>query len=262
MAMHFPAYLSYKLGFLVYPFMLLGRKKVGDHIYQVEEETKIFLRENTMDAFILWETFGHKAYEYSGFEIKPQDTVVDIGGHIGIFSVYAARKAYKGLVLSFEPFRENFEILKKNKELNKLANLKINNLAITSKGGYINLNISKSNSGGHSIHGVDTEETLKVSSITLKDIFERNKIKKIDYLKIDTEGAEFDIILNSPKEIFKKISKIVMEYHDFVSERNNHRQIIDYLRKCGFKVSIKGSAFVRKVFKLGIILARRDISDC
>ena len=210
-----------------------------------------------MDAFILWETFVHKTYDYSGFEIKPEDTVVDIGGHIGIFAVYAARKANKGKVLVYEPVPENFEILKKNKKLNKLANLKINNSAVTSKRGYVNLNISKSNSGGHSIHSVDTKETLKVPSITLGDIFKKNKIKKINYLKIDTEGAEFDIILNSPKEVFKNVEKIIMEYHDFVSNRNNHLEIIDYLKKCGFKVSMKGSRILRKIFKLGIILARR-----
>ena len=77
---------------------MVGKKRIFDHTYQITDDIKLTLREGTTDTFILWETFKLKTYEYPGFEINHEDIVVDIGGHIGIFAVYAARKANKGLL--------------------------------------------------------------------------------------------------------------------------------------------------------------------
>ena len=130
-------------------------------------------------------------------------------------------------------------------------------MAVNSSGNDINLNMSLSNTGGHSIYSVDTGKILRVPSITLEKVLQINDINKIDYLKIDTEGGEYDIILNTPKEILKKVDKIVMEYHDYLSPLNNHVELIEHLKSCGFEVVIKGSVLERKILKLGVLLAKQ-----
>lgn len=254
--MHLPLYLSYKLGRLIYPFLLLGRQKAGKHVYKIDGR-KISLRENTIDAFILWETFITGIYKGEKFKIKPNDIIADIGGHIGIFAVYAASQAFSGRVFTYEPVPENFRLLKKNKEINRLTNLKIFNKAVTSDGRSIKLYISPSNSGGHSIHPVDSRNNITVPSVTLEEIFIQNKLRRINYLKIDTEGSEFDIILNTPKKVFRKVDKIVMEYHDFAVSGQSHIDLVKYLEDCGFIVYLKSPLLIRKIFKMGMILAKR-----
>jgi FkbM family methyltransferase len=256
--MYAPAIWSYKLGLLLYPFMMAGRKQTGEHTYQVTPEVTITLRENSGDVFILWETFNHDAYVHKGFEMEPRDVVVDIGAHIGIFAVYAARKVSKGTVLSYEPEPDSCQYLQKNKEQNSLSNLKIFNLAITSTGGAVDLHISSSNTGAHSIYAVDTKRIIKVPSVTLEDVLAQNALERINYLKMDAEGAEFDVILNTPRDVLHKVDKIVMEYHDFLSTGHSHGQIVRRLQSCGFQVSVKGSIIKRKFFKVGTILAKRS----
>ena len=54
----------------------------------------------------------------------------------------------------------------------------------------------------------------KINAITLQDIFEKHRLEKIDFLKMDCEGAEYEIIMNAPSSILNKIQKISTEIHE------------------------------------------------
>ena len=101
----------------------------------------------------IWEIIIKRNYTPKGFEIKPEDCVIDIGANIGIFSLYAAKRAYKGKVYSYEPFNPHYNRFVKNISLNNLSNVKAFNLAISKKEGMRNLFISKISSGMHSLLG-------------------------------------------------------------------------------------------------------------
>lgn len=254
-------YLAYFLDHFIFPFFLIRRKKVKKGTYQIQADIRLSLRENTTDALVVGEVFTIREYEAKGFDIEPTDTVVDIGAHIGVFTVYAARRASKGLVLAYEPFAENFVYLQQNKEINNLSNLKIFNKAVTSTGSNVDLFISAMDTSCHSLYKVratkDTKRAIQIQSTTLKDMFEENKLDKINFLKIDAEGAEFDIILNAPKVTLEKVDKIIVEYHDGVFSGFNHYDIKNYLECCGFEVTIKCSFFGSVLLKTGLILARK-----
>ena len=69
---------------------------------------------NKSDSLVFLENFFLDSYDREeGFTIKENDTVVDIGAHIGYFTIYAAKKANHGRVLSFEPSQESFSVLEK-----------------------------------------------------------------------------------------------------------------------------------------------------
>lgn len=89
----------------------------------VFEGTPIFIRANRLaskftDLYIASTCLVNKQYTPKGFEIKSHEIIIDIGAHIGCFSVFAGRHAREGLVISYEPAEDNFRQLQKNIQLN------------------------------------------------------------------------------------------------------------------------------------------------
>ena len=97
--------------------------------------------------------------------------------------------------------------------------------------------IDKNNEIGNSIFRTNnTTESKKINSFNLDDFVKNNEIEKIDFLKLDCEGAEFEIILNFNKELMKKIKKISAEIHE---NNNTHSldELVIFLRKNNFEVN-------------------------
>ncbi|MBI2523567.1 FkbM family methyltransferase [Candidatus Woesearchaeota archaeon] len=241
----------------VYSLFYLGDWNKKTVIHNVDGKAKFKLRVNTSDKMILMEVWKTNSYIAEDFNIKKDDVVVDIGANIGAFSVLAAKNATNGSIFAYEPDKENYEILKKNNALNNLHNVFVSNLAVTGKRGYIDFFASKLNNGGHSIYSTDSKKVTKVKSTTLSDIFKINNLKKINYLKIDAEGAEYDALLNTPAPVIRKVDKIVLEYHNYLDSAHNHIELKDYLENNGFKVEISRNTLFRRMFGTGMIKARR-----
>ena len=242
---------------LTYHFFYLGEWNKKEIICNINNKVKFKLRVNTSDKLVLLETWKTNSYITEDFNIKKDDVVVDIGANIGAFSVLAAKKAFDGKIYAYEPDKENYDMLKKNTGLNDLHNVFVSNAAVTGKRGYIDFFTSKLNNGGHSIYGTDSKKATKVKSTTLSGIFKINNLKKINYLKIDAEGSEYDILLNTPAEIIRKVDKIALEYHDYLNHGHDYNDLKEYLEGNGFKVERGKNFLIRKIFSMGMIKARR-----
>ena len=189
------------------------------------------------------------------FEIKDGDTVIDIGGNVGVFAVYASKLTPKGKVYSFEPVKNNFHWLEENKKLNNANNLILENKAISDSTKKVKIHLEKLNSGGHSFYkekyeklGEAVRSTEIIEAISLKEVFDKYDIKKCDFLKIDCEGEEYNLLKALPSKYFEKINKIAIEFHPNVDEIALAR----HLRKMGFKVTIYNLDEI-----LGMIFARK-----
>ena len=77
--------------------------------------------------------------------------------------------------------------------------------------------------------------------ISLATLFERYKIERCDFLKLDCEGCEFEIVLESDPVLMRRIDRIVMEYHDHRSNRFSHRDLLQALERLGFEVVLYNS---------------------
>src|SRR5262249_54371498 len=77
------------------------------------------------------------------------------------------------------------------------------------------------------------QETVEVSS--LSTFFERYRIERCGFLKLDCEGCEFELVLDSDPKVINRIDRIVMEYHDHLSIRFSHRDLLEALTKLGFE---------------------------
>lgn len=178
-----------------------------------------------------------KCYNPPFFSIEPKDTVFDVGANCGFFSIFAAQHATEGKVYSFEPLPKLFQTVKRNVEANKLNNVSVNNLAISDKIGKVNFFKDVTNSGGHSLycHKNCDSKGIQVDTLTLEEFCKRNNIGKIDFLKMDCEGAEYNIMYSINKQFLKThIKKIAMEYH--TNFEFNHTDLVKFLRENDFLV--------------------------
>lgn len=207
-------------------------------ILELRNEIFLKIRPKTTDRTIFNEIWLRQFYTPKTFEIGESDIVFDLGAHIGLFSVFAATLAKKGRVYSFEPLPDNFELLKDNIRLNNLKNIKPINKAVANESGTREFILSDNASGNYFASFRDNKENkITVQTINLEEFIKGNNINVIDFLKIDCEKAEYEILFNCPLEIFKSIKKISMEHHNVDSSRNAN-QLKLFLEKMGFGVLI------------------------
>lgn len=219
----------------------LVRKKY--FIYKLKNGVRYRVRANTFDRIAVTETWVYRCYNPKGFEIRKNDVVFDIGAHIGAFSIFAAKS--KANVYAFEPVPENYELLKENVELNTAKNITPVNKAVLSRKQTIKIILSPGHTGGHSQFfsafnstylSENKNEYVEAETVSLQDFIEKNEIRGIDFLKMDCEGAEYDILFNCPDSILGKIKKISMEYH-CIDKKRDSAALKGFLEKKGFEVT-------------------------
>ncbi len=170
-------------------------------------------------------------------KITDNSTVVDIGANIGTFSIFAAFSAKNTKVYAYEPADETFTLLKENVETNHLENtIKLFKLGVSGRKETRQFYLSEK-SVWHSFYQTDEKQSVReISCISMKDVFNDNNIKTIDVLKLDCEGAEYEILYNIPDEYFSRIKNIRMEYENKSKKNHNIISLIDFLEEKGFKV--------------------------
>lgn len=178
---------------------------------------------------------AHTDYDFAEIDFKPGDVVLDIGGNIGMVSIYLAKKFPFLKIYAFEPVKENYESFKNNIKLNNVPNgvIMLNNMAVTKDGRDIIMNINPLNRGGSAISDIfATNYHLSadvVKSISLEEIFKQNDIKQLKMLKIDCEGSEYEILYNTPTDLLTNIEYLRGEFHE--NKRLTDKYDIDKLEE-------------------------------
>jgi FkbM family methyltransferase len=143
--------------------------------------------------------------------------VIDIGANVGFFTMFIASRFPNATVFAYEPIRNNYAQLKRNAELNKHVRISCFEKAVFSHTGEVPICFDPHDSLTTTAHIIqESEESkscIRVPCVSLVDIFENNNIEHCDLLKMDCEGAEFDIILNCPQEYLTRIDQVAMELH-------------------------------------------------
>jgi len=143
--------------------------------------------------------------------IKQGNTIIDIGANIGYYSILAAKKTGpKGRVMAIEPEPKNISQLKSNITLNKLTNITVIHQAISDKTDKTKLYLSPISSGEHSII-TKTKQFITVSTTTLDNLVKTYKLTP-NLIKVDTEGAEHQILENSIQTLKKYHPILIFEY--------------------------------------------------
>jgi FkbM family methyltransferase len=176
--------------------------------------------------------------------------VVDIGANLGMFSLHVAADHGAARVYAFEPFPESYALLKRNAEHNHLDAIVPIPLAIAGESGTRELHM-QGRHGVHSLYGT-SGEAVRIECITLADAFARWNIQRCDFLKLDCEGAEYEILLSAPADVYARIHRIALEYHDWITD-HHHDELVRRLTAEGFAVTTRD----HEASRTGYVFAKR-----
>ncbi|MEM2195268.1 MAG: FkbM family methyltransferase [Candidatus Methanomethylicia archaeon] len=216
-----------------YPYLLnyIGLKNEA-RTYRFRNGIKLKTNEG-IDTATIAVIFIKKDYG----KIKDNSTVIDVGANIGIFSIYAASTAKNVMIYAYEPMPTSYRLLLENINLNKLENnIFPFNLGIAASKGKRKLFLA-STSPFHSLYSESNDKYIEIDTISLEDVFNENKIDSCDILKIDCEGAEFEILYSTPKYVLQRIKEIRLEYHNQRKAKYNVKDLIKFLQNNNFKLT-------------------------
>jgi FkbM family methyltransferase len=126
--------------------------------------------------------------------LKEDDVFVDVGAHIGLYSIYAARILKHGKVIAIEPSPENFNFLCQNIRLNYLTNVIALNIAAWEEDCELPLYIADS-SASHTLKpSMSSRRVYMVRARKLDNVFRELSLNKISFIKIDVGGAEVEVL--------------------------------------------------------------------
>jgi len=234
----------------LFPLIYLKMIKKQYVILETRNGIVIKIRTNSTDLMTLTNVWLVKEYFQHGLNINNEDIIIDIGAHIGLFSLYASQYCKKGKIFCFEPIKNNFDLLEENIMLNKIKNVFPYNLAVSSNTSTTTIYLSK-DEAAHSMY-LKNSNPIVVKSTSLEKIFYDHQIEKCDLLKLDCEGAEYDIFEILSESLFYKINKIVLEYHFADSKNNLISGLVKKLENLSFHISI-----FQSVPSMGILYASK-----
>jgi FkbM family methyltransferase len=239
----------------------------GPYLIELRKSGLKLKARGIMDIWSLKETFLDRFYERFGVRIEDGWTVVDIGGGIGDFTLFAASATPHGKVAAFEPFPESYALLLENLAANRATAIGVAHVqafaeAIWSQAGALNIDSTLGEPGQFISRSADDPggsptaggSYTQVPSISIADAFARLEIPRCDLMKIDCEGAEYSILFNTPEDVLARVQRIVMEYHDSVT-RYTHRDMQEFLASKGYAVRVTPN-YVHK--DLGYLYAWRE----
>lgn len=173
-------------------------------------------------------------------KIKKGSVIMDLGGNLGIVSLYLSRlTGNKGRVFVFEPDERNFNLLSQNLVLNRAENITPVKKGVWNRNGTLEF-FSGGNytSSFHKTDYIEKEKSKysvkKVTVIRLDDAVKELKIKKLDLLKIDIEGSEIQALEGGEKVIKKFKPEIIVETH-IIAGSSSENGVKSILKDLGYK---------------------------
>ncbi|HEY3249785.1 MAG TPA: FkbM family methyltransferase [Ignavibacteria bacterium] len=168
------------------------------------------------DLTTLFEIFIDEDYDFIG-EKSEEINIMDIGANVGYFSMYISKRFPKSNIYSFEPFPNTFKRLTENIERNNITNIKPYQLAISDSNGTADFYAFEWAGCNTLINRGFSEglyERIKVECRAFDDIFELTGVKNFKFAKIDCEGSEYQIFLNSSDSSIRSVKNYILEVHD------------------------------------------------
>jgi FkbM family methyltransferase len=199
-------------------------------VLETRNGLRYLVRPGTTDLAVVNEAVMLNPYLSAGHLTLPEDAVVlDVGANIGDFTMQLARACPKGRVIAVEPVSEHTRMIAMQMLLNRVENVACVPVALGDREGEIEIHIE----GGHSsaYWGGGKSETVRLT--TLPQLIRELGIDRVTLLKLDCEGAEWDI-LPAAEEILPRVQQICMEFH---CDRGwTQQRLALWLRERGYEV--------------------------
>lgn len=206
-----------------------------------------FVRENTNDTNTLISCLEEDEYQIA--RLPEGGVAVDLGAHIGGCTLALAARGFKEIIAA-EMLPENIKLLEENIQANKLENITVVRAAVTGGVAFetprsaVAYYADTDSEGGaaHEFIGtimadkfiVDTNKhgrSIEVELVPLDKLFKLRNVKVCDFMKLDVEGAEWDIIKNTPPEVLKKVKRLAVEIESLDKKETSTGEFLKLLPK-------------------------------
>ncbi|MEM9830575.1 MAG: FkbM family methyltransferase [Bacteroidota bacterium] len=214
------------------------------HLPRYEATTTTFLgKEITIpDAasflFMKKEIFEQEIYKFHSSNNFP--LILDCGANIGLSIIYFKKLFPNARVIGFEPDEKIFDILENNLNAFELSNITLEKKAVWKEETILKF-VSEGADAGRLVEGQPNEVQKEVETARLKDYLQ----EPIDFLKIDIEGAEMEVIMDC-KDQLHHADRIFIEYHSFVNKAQSLDKILEILKNSGFRYHIQSPGLQSK----------------
>lgn len=197
-----------------------------------------------IDQEIYWKgVYEEEILDFYTKHIHKGDTFVDIGTNIGEHSLFNAKLVGEtGTVISFEPIPRLFAQVKKSVELSELHNVNVVNKACGAKEEHMTIYLRDQNIGGSSlVPFLEKEGEQEIISIVTADSILKD-YTNVDFIKIDTEGYEYEALIGLKNTLEKHKPSLLIEYspifykHNQTEEKHNGIKILNLLESYGYSV--------------------------
>lgn len=185
-----------------------------------------------------FEIFKEEMYRFKTAHLNPY--IIDCGANLGMSIIYFKSLYPDAVITAFEADEYIFGFLKRNMESYELKDVELINKAVWNADGKMSF-FDEGGAGGRLERTAEGRSFKTVETTRLKKYLTH---RKVDFLKIDIEGAEYEVICDCKNEL-KNVENIFLEYHSFGDKTQNLHQILETLQSAGFTYHIK-EAFSRK----------------
>ncbi|MFT7153916.1 MAG: FkbM family methyltransferase [Bacteroidia bacterium] len=231
---NFPAYLLHKWGITnQHPFILHSHNGVS-----VEVPDRMM---HTAKEVFFTDDYKFDQIQRPVLNLSSEPIVIDVGANVGYLSAFTFTRFQKARVFSVEPIPNNLELLRRNKERNNQFNWNITEGVLSDKNESLEIQFDKADSfsTSASMYGLDkSNHSIMVKSQTLDNLVAENGLKGIHILKLDCEGAEYDILYCLRSELLNSIAFITMETHQIDVNRKNRNSLVSWLNGKGWKTDV------------------------
>lgn len=193
------------------------------------------------------ELFMEDVYEIDSLvhDLPATPVVIDIGANVGFFDIQLLSKIKNATIYAYEPIPANVKMLQNTLQQNPrlgqsirlfamaVTGLPLNKLELFAEADETSQVVASVISGFHE----NNSRKITVPCVTLTDIIQKNDLQAIDFLKMDCEGSEYDIMYNTAPALIQRIKKMMIEVHDLDKDRNNINVFNRYVQELGYKTS-------------------------
>jgi FkbM family methyltransferase len=215
-----------------------GKKNV---LLRLRNGDKIPIELDALDTQRVAEIYGEQVYTppaLAGYWHNSR-VILDIGANKGIFSIYAAGLFPNSTIHAYEPNPHIFPILKENIRLNNLDGRCMPfNYAVWYQDEelpFMLRNAKNPGTGQIIEYGKTTDDVKTVPGVAFAKVLRVSP--EVDFLKMDIEGSEYQVILHTPPDELRRIRFIAMEYHD--SKDHSLDELIGHIKAAGFSVLLR-----------------------
>jgi FkbM family methyltransferase len=176
--------------------------------------------------------------QFLGFYLKPSDSFLDIGAHLGEYAILAAEKIERGTIIAFEPTPQSRVYLTENLALNNLSGrVLIDERAVSTKAGTAFFALEAEAEVNHLVTKSSRVKKLRIKTVSLDTVIGKANLKQVGLVKIDVEGAELAVLKGASKSLKRAVIKAMILEVNPTAEwyQTNPDQLFSLLTKFGYQ---------------------------